>query len=74
MDLQNIFQKKIKRKNFFISLGAGVGSYFLMRSLPFRLFGRKFMKTKTVSGNNIKIRINPSAVSRTKLGRNNVGR
>ncbi len=71
MELQNIFQKKIKRKNFFLSLGIGVGSYFIMRSLPFKLFGKKFSKTKYVSDNNIKVRLNPSAVSRTKLGENN---
>ena len=71
MDLQNIFNKKIKRKNFFLSLGAFAGGYFLMRSLPFRIFGKRLIKPKNISQNKIKIRINPSAVSRTKIGENN---
>ena len=71
MELQNIFNKKFKRNNFFYFLGAGVSSYILMKSLPFKLFGKTLNKNKSLIENKIKIRINPSAISRTKLGENN---
>ncbi len=71
MELQNQFYKKLKRKNFFYSLGAGIGSYILMKSLPFKLLGNNLIKSKSLNENKIKIRINPSAVGRTKLGENN---
>ena len=71
MELQNIFQKKIQRKNFFISLSIGIASFFIMKSLPFRFLGKKVTKNNSLPENKIKIRINPSAISRTKLGENN---
>ena len=71
MEFQNLFNKKIRRKNFFYSLGAGIGSYIMMKSLPFKLFGNNLIKNKSLSENKIKIRINPSAVGRTKIGESN---
>ena len=71
MELQNIFNKKLKRNNFFYFLVAGIGSYIIMKSLPFRFFGKNLDKNKSISENKIKIRINPSAVSRKKIGENN---
>ncbi len=67
MELKNILNKKIQRKNFFLTIGAGAGSYFLVRSLPFKFFGRLLSKPKSISGSKIKVKINPSAVSRKKV-------
>jgi len=71
MELQNILNKRIKRKNFFLTLGIGAGSYLVMRLLPFRIFGKKSMKSQMSYNNKIRIKINPSAISRTKLGDKN---
>jgi hypothetical protein len=58
--------KKINRKKFFSSLGMGVLGYYLIRSIPFTSLGRS-VKDKKVT-----IRIDPDAVSRTKIGEKNV--
>ena len=71
MKLQNILNKKIRRKNFFLTLGIGAGSFLVMRSLPFRFLSKRFSKSKSISENKIKVRINSSAISRTKLGGKN---
>lgn len=70
MDLQNIFQKKVERKKFFVSLGAGFMGYFVLRSFPFNLFGRK-TNNKNVKTGSVKVKLNPLAVSRNKIGGNN---
>lgn len=69
MELEKLFQKRLKRKNFFTSLGAGIAGYVVMRSFPFRLFTNKGNENKTDS--KIKLRINPLAISRNKTGGNN---
>ncbi len=57
---------KINRKKFFSSLGTGVISYFIFKSIPFSLSGKKTMDK------NVIIEINPDAVRRTKIGEKNV--
>ena len=72
MELKNLnFNKKIKRKNFFFSLGAGVAGYFALRSLPFKLFSKKISPNK-VEKTSSRVRVNPLAVSRKNIGGNNV--
>lgn len=66
MELQKINSNKINRKKFFSSLGMGVITYFIFKSIPFAFPGRR-KKDKYV-----KIEINPDAVSRTKVGAKNV--
>lgn len=66
MELQKINSNKINRKKFFSSLGTGVISYFVLKTLPFSLF------TKRVENKKVIIEINPDAVSRTKIGEKNV--
>ena len=65
MDIEKLFQKKFKRKNFFISLGAGFAGYVVMKSFPFRLFTKRGTQAKT-DNEKIRVRINPLAVSRKK--------
>ncbi len=73
MELKNInLNKKIKRKNFFISLGAGVAGYFALRSVPFKLFFKKNDSAKAEDKNGRRVKINPLAVSRKNIGGNNV--
>ena len=77
MDLQNIFHKKIKRQNFFFSLGMATAGLVVMRSTIFKILSKKYNKPADISSN-IKIKINSSAVKRTnstvsgtKIGGNN---
>ncbi len=70
MELQNIFQKKVERKKFFVSLGAGFMGYFVLRSFPFNLFGKKSLSKNDKTGK-VRVKINPLAVSRNKIGGNN---
>ncbi len=74
MELKNLnFDKKMKRKNFFYSLGAGVAGYFVLRSLPFKLFSKKKISSNKVeSKTNSRVKPNPLAVSRKNIGGNNV--
>ncbi len=70
MEIEKVFQKKFKRKNFFTSLGIGLAGYFAMKSFPFKLF----RSSKLLEHNDklkVNIRINPLAVSRKKIGGNN---
>jgi hypothetical protein len=72
MELKNLnFDKRMKRKNFFISLGAGVAGYFALRSLPFKLFSKKINSNKAEKTNS-RVKVNPLAVSRKNIGGNNV--
>ena len=73
MELKNVnFNKMMKRKNFFFSLGAGVAGYFVLRSLPFKLFSKKINASKADNKTNSRVRVNPLAVSRKNIGGNNV--
>jgi hypothetical protein len=72
MELKNLnLNKKMKRKNFFFSLGAGVAGFIALRSFPFRIFSKRIISKKSES-NNSRIKINPLAVSRKNIGGNNV--
>jgi hypothetical protein len=66
MDLQNILQKKYKRKNFFVTLAVTATGYMVMRSTLYKVFAKKNKKVVPGSGK-IKVRINSSAVSRGKM-------
>ncbi len=73
MEMKNLnFDKKMKRKNFFISLSAGVAGYFALRSLPFKLFSKKISSDKTENKTSSRVKINPLAVSRKNTGGSNV--
>lgn len=73
MDFKNLnLEKKIKRKNFFISIGAGVAGFIALKSSPFKLFSRKKISGNIENKNNSRVKINPSAVSRKNIGGNNV--
>ena len=64
--MQNIFEKKIKRKNFFTALAAATAGYFVMRTAAYKLFGMR--SDRRITGTDkIKININSLAVSRKKL-------
>jgi len=70
MELEKVFQKKFKRKNFFTSLGIGLAGYFAMKSFPFKLFSNsRLLKQKDQP--KVKVHINSLAVSRKKIGGNN---
>ncbi len=66
MELEKISSNKINRKKFFFSLGTGVISYFIFKSIPFAFIRKKEKDKKVI------IEINPDAVSRTKIGEKNV--
>ena len=70
MKLQRLLQKKIDRKNFFYSLGAGVAGYVAMKSFPFKYIGKKLFSNEE-NNNKVLVKINPFAVSRKKIGGNN---
>ena len=70
MELQNIFQKKLERKKFFMSLGAGFAGFIVLKSFPFKLFNKAQSKKK-INSEQVKIKINPLAVSRKNIGGNN---
>ena len=67
MELQNLLNKKYKRKNFFTALAVTTAGYMVMRTTLYKIFSRKSYKRDSASNSNIKIRINSSAVSRGKL-------
>ena len=73
MKAQNFFRRKIGRKNFFYSVGAGLAGYAVMKTFPFGLLSKKLFNSKKDS-EKISVKINPFAVSRNKIGGNNVGR
>jgi len=66
MELHNILQKKFKRKNFVVTLAVTAAGYMAARSTIFKLFAKKPDKSSASAGN-IKIKINSSAVSRSKM-------
>lgn len=55
----------MKRKKFFVSAGTGLFAFMAMRTFPFSLFGKTY---KPGINPNIKVEINPLAVSRKKTG------
>ena len=73
IDLKNInLDKKIQRKKFFFSIGAGIAGFVALKSFPFNLFSKKERPKKIVNSKSSKVKINPSAVSRKNIGGNNV--
>ncbi|MHB8852442.1 MAG: hypothetical protein ACYC6P_03675 [Ignavibacteriaceae bacterium] len=70
MNIQKLFDKKFERKDFFISIGAGLAGLFLLRIFPLNLLFKSKYNFKENS-QKIKVRINPLSVSRNKLGDNN---
>ncbi len=73
MEFKNInLDKKIKRKNFFFTMGMGIAGYAVLRSFLFRLFTKKSNSNKAENNNNSRVKINPLAVSRKNTGGNNV--
>jgi len=70
MEIQKIFDKKLKRKNFFYSIGAGIAGYTIMKSFPLNFLSKRFSNNNK-ENKKIKIRINPLAVSRQKTGKTN---
>lgn len=55
----------ISRKNFFTTTGIGAVGYFILRSLPFKLFEKKVSQS-------VVVKIVPEAISRKKAGEKNV--
>ena len=73
MDFKNLnLDKKIKRKNFFISIGAAVAGIMAIKASPFKLFARKKVSNKIENTKSSRIKINPTAVSRKNIGGKNV--
>ena len=68
MEIANYFQRKIKRKKFFSSIGTGFIGYVVFRSFPYNLF----VKREEKKTQKIKVRINPLAIQRKNTGKNNV--
>lgn len=56
------FRKMINRKNFFSKAAAGFLGFMLVKSFPFSLLGT----SKKEFVHKVKVKINPSAVSRKK--------
>lgn len=55
-------KSKIKRRNFFMYLGAGTASALALTKLPIKLFQQK-IKSETA----LKVKANPYAVKRDKM-------
>jgi hypothetical protein len=64
-----MLDKKIKRNKFFITAGAGIAGFFLLKTLPFSLFSKKSDSDKRA----VSVKLDPHAVSRQKAGNINVG-
>lgn len=60
METNKSMRKFLNRKKFFITAGTGLFGFILLKSFPFSLI----TKPKKELNNSIKIKINPSAVSR----------
>ena len=69
MQLLNKVGKKIERRKFFETSAKGMFAFMVVKTFPFKfLFG----KNKNSAGSKkIKVKINPLAVSRKNIGRNN---
>ena len=69
MDLiKTLNTNKIKRRSFFLALGASALGVFSISKLPLKLFTSK-LNNKTQKNAKIHITPNPMAVSRDKEGR-----
>jgi hypothetical protein len=60
MENKSSIKKSMNRKKFFASVGTGLFGFILMKTFPLSLFAR----SKKEFDNPIKVKINPSAVSR----------
>ena len=58
----------MNRKKFVALFSTGILGAVLLKANPWNLFGSK---KKIASENPIKVKINPNAVNRDKLGKNN---
>ena len=58
----------MNRKKFFTSISLGAIGFTLFNSFPMNLISKRIDKSKT----KIKVKINPDAVSRKKIGNKNV--
>lgn len=70
MNIQRLLVKKVERKKFFFTIGAGLTSMFLLKSFPVN-FLIKQKVTENHNADKVKVRINPLSVSRNKLGEKN---
>ncbi len=69
MQLLNKVGKKIERRKFFETSAKGMFAFMAVRALPFNLL---FGKNKNAANSKkIKVKINPLAVSRKNIGKNN---
>jgi hypothetical protein len=66
MDLQNLFHKKYKRKNFVVTLAVTTTGYMVMRSVLYKIFGKQHAENST-GKSRINVKINSLAVRRSKL-------
>ena len=58
----------MNRKKFFTSISLGAIGFILFNSFPMNLISKRIDKSNT----KIKVKINPDAVSRKKIGNKNV--
>ncbi|MDR3669059.1 MAG: hypothetical protein P4L35_19690 [Ignavibacteriaceae bacterium] len=63
-----MFDNKIKRNKFLVSIGTGIAGFFLLRVLPFNIFPHKINSVKRT----VIVRLDPHAVSRNKIGNTHV--
>lgn len=70
MNIQKLLVKKVERKKFFYTIGAGFTSMLLLKSFPVNFFIKDKL-VQTHNGDKVKVRINPLSVSRNKLGEKN---
>lgn len=68
MELQKIFQKKLGRKKFVYSIGTAIAGYYIFKAFPFYLFNNKKNDNHAKNTQKVKIKINPLAVRRNKIG------
>jgi len=74
MELQNLFHKKFKRKNFVVTLAVTTTGYMVMQSALYKIFGKKHDNNGSGKGS-INVKINSLAVRRSKTssGQNKIG-
>jgi hypothetical protein len=68
MEIKNKFDFKINRRKLFVSTGAGAAAFFLNKVFPFHIIRTKLISRKI----NVIVKINPDAVSRNNMSKNNV--
>lgn len=74
MSLNNSTHNKIERKKFFISIATLAAGFALLKGMPFNFINKKIFKQESVKAqmkNNL-VRINPFAVTRNKIEKNDV--